>query len=84
MKKYLPLAAIGLFAGCGRGFNETLCRESVCSNLKTLEVWTLPRSDYKFIARKPDGSIVYVETLGLTTNISAMTVVFGPTKKLEN
>lgn len=77
MKKYinikmataLAVASIGLFcAGCDYGcMNGAKNRQAVVTKYST-EVWNLPGQKYKFIARKPDGSVWYVETMGGSEN----------------
>lgn len=70
-----------LCAGCDSGsFNSAKNRQAVVQKYST-EVWNLPGEKYRFIARKPDGSVWYVETLSTSQNlISAETELFSATK----
>lgn len=76
------LAAVTwLCAGCDFGsMNGATNRQAVAQKYNA-EVWNLPDKKYAFIARKPDGSVWYVETYGTgETLISAETQLFTATK----
>lgn len=64
-------------AGCDSGsYNGAKNRQAVVTKYST-EVWNLPSEKFRFVARKPDGSVWYVETMGTGEQlISAETQLF--------
>lgn len=83
MKKLITIGCIVLLGvtGCDSGpYNGARNRQAVVDKY-SVDVWNLPQEKFKFMARKPDGSVWYVETLGTGDNlISDETIVFGPTE----
>lgn len=70
------LLACLLFAGCSDGWNPALVRAAVAEDYPGAEIQCLPRSDYKFIVRKPDGSVLYVEYMGIGLKVTASALMF--------
>ena len=66
-----------LFAGCGDGFNATKVRGAVAADHPGAEITTIPDSRFKFLVRKPDGSVLYVEYMGSDLKATASAVMFN-------
>ncbi len=76
-----PLAAVLaclLLAACGDGFNATKVRAAAAADHPGADVTPMPGSKYKFLVRKPDGSVLYVEYMGADLKATASAVMFNP------
>ncbi|CAB4159819.1 hypothetical protein UFOVP726_47 [uncultured Caudovirales phage] len=71
------LLACLLFAGCGDGYNATKVRGAVAADHPGAEITNVPDSRFKFLVRKPDGSVLYVEYMGADLKATASAVMFN-------
>lgn len=82
MKRILLLGAL-LLAACDynptdspeSGYNVVNCRQAVIEELKTTDVVQVPRTQWNWIARLPNGEVWWVETYGVKAKISAKTLL---------
>lgn len=74
MKKILLALCVLALVGCGGASDSLKCRESVVLMYPGAEIVSVPDHPYRFLVRKPNGSIVYVETLSILS--PAVTMAF--------
>lgn len=55
--------SIVFLAGCGDAHDQYACYMSVKEKFPNSEVTRIPDANYKFIVKKEDGSLFYVETM---------------------
>lgn len=72
------LAAILLVAGCedGSGFNPSKVRAAVAQDYPDAEVTNAPGLKFTFLVRRQDGSVLWVEYMGVDTKATVEAVMF--------
>ena len=80
MKKALIvfIVVLATVVSCS-GYDKVACMEEVQAAFPDSEVRIAPGKIFKYIVRNRDGSIVYVETMGIySTKLTTKAEVFGP------
>lgn len=66
MKKLLTMVALAIsLQGCG-GYHPVKCLQAAQEAMPNAEVIAVPKRHYNFLARQPDGSLWYLETMNQT------------------
>jgi hypothetical protein len=84
MKYAFWYAAFLLLVACTQGEKDASdtvkCMLAARDELATTEISPLPNKEFRYIARLPDGSVWYVETMNsLTPKVTSKYQVFPPT-----
>ena len=66
------------------GMNPMKCRESVITEMETMELINMPNERFKFLVKKKDGSVWWVYCGNhITANITEKYMIFPPTNPAE-
>jgi hypothetical protein len=66
MKKIILILCVLALTACGDATDPMACWESVARTYPGSDVAVIPGHNYRFIVRKPNGSIIYVETMSIS------------------
>jgi len=82
--KYLYAVIISvtfLLTGCLDGYNPEKCYNNVRRAYPDSDITIIPGEKYKFIIRRPNQEVLYVETMSASTpEVTLSAVVFPPVR----
>lgn len=80
----LALISTILLVGCS-GYDEIKCYDSVRKKYPDSEIVSIPGRSFRLLLKKPNGDILYIETMGITTDITTEFTAFrGKTTEGKN
>ncbi|MGZ8924620.1 MAG: hypothetical protein ACXW2E_01930 [Nitrososphaeraceae archaeon] len=75
--KRLIVVLCTLLSACDLdGFSEAACLQAIQEEAKTTNVRVVPGFSYRYVVKKPDGSIWYYEIAGSRAEITSKTQLF--------